>query len=149
MEALVRVVSSSTRFFLDTQHDRSATFQFLHCNFRKLRTYRYCSKKASSSSSSSSASSSRSFPSSLFSWASLRASSSASSIIGVGEGGFSGMMPCFRRISFLQGGSVSMPGDGSDIQNGYVPFGIRVWVVDRNVDRDIGHLHVGRRGGMG
>lgn len=26
----------------------------------------------------------------------------ASSIIGVGEGGFSGITPCFRRISFLQ-----------------------------------------------
>lgn len=65
-------------------------------------TYRYCSRKSSSSSSSSSASSSKSLPSRRFSCASLRASTRASSIMGVGEGGFSGMTPCLRRISFLQ-----------------------------------------------
>ena len=43
---------------------------------------------------------SRFLPSSLFSWASLFASTKASCIIGSGSGGFSGMTPCFLRISF-------------------------------------------------
>ena len=65
--------------------------------------YRYCCKNSSSSSSSSSSNSSKSFPSSRFSCANFCASTIASSITPVGDGGFSGMILCLRRISFLDG----------------------------------------------
>jgi hypothetical protein len=48
-------------------------------------------------------------------------------MIGVGDGGFSGMIPCLRRISFL------VPSARRLDLGLELPFGVGVWIVHGNV----------------
>lgn len=57
-------------------------------------------------------------------------------MIGVGEGGFSGIMPCFRRISFLFFGLVVVKVRAARRKEEQ-PLGISVGVIDRNIDRSV------------
>ena len=74
---------------------------FCRFAYSARRCLRYISRNASSSSSSRSCNSSRPLFSSLESCACCCAVRKASSITGSKSGGFSGIIPCFRRMSFL------------------------------------------------
>ena len=73
--------------------------------------------------------------------------------MGVGEGGFSGMMPCLRRMSFLEIKSQTCSIEGNTFVESCIPFRICVRVIHRHGNSLLrwgSHFEVTRvRGGQG